>query len=662
MQRRRSLSFIVGLSLTASLFIASPVAAATQSQQLDWTIQTLPGSIGSQGFHISVLGGLYETDVTVGAQASITQPVRETLTYDDANIRQGRTLAVERTIAANGPGELTVTWFVDGGGGLAGTYESTSACTLSFTGPTTCSASTAGITVFGTVPVPFTPFVDINMTAQVTFTPSVTDVGVSILSGGTAVGGSSTQAIPGTQNVNVPCAAPAGETLAAQETNLVMDVHVDGEAGPAVVTGIWTPTLDPPFIEKTGLVSVPLGALASDEFDAFASDGSTQIAELGEILPNNVPPVADAGGPYAGNEGQPIQFDGSGTTALCGPATLRWDFSDGGVAFGPTPFHTFDDSGTFSGLLTATDTTGLTSMTTFSISVGNRDPVANAGPDTTAAWGRQVAFNGAATDAAGDLATLHYEWDFGDGSPSATGGPSVQHAYSVPGTYTATFTVTDKDGGTHSDTRDVIVRKRVVSASYLGETAATYDTGTTLRASLIDEFGEIVQGRSVTFSVDGSAVGSSSTGSIGIATLAWIPDLAAGTHATVASFAGDAMYEADDGAGSIAIARKATSLVYSGALSGGPNKTINLSATLTDATGTPLAGRTIDFVLGAQTISAATDATGFATVDLKITQKNGTYPLTATWSPVAADADRYDGSADSETFILGGGKGGKAGK
>lgn len=135
MQRRRSLSFIVGLSLTASLFIASPVAAATQSQQLDWTIQTLPGSIGSQGFHISVLGGLYETDVTVGAQASITQPVRETLTYDDANIRQGRTLAVERTIAANGPGELTVTWFVEGGGGLAGTYESTSACTLSFTGP-----------------------------------------------------------------------------------------------------------------------------------------------------------------------------------------------------------------------------------------------------------------------------------------------------------------------------------------------------------------------------------------------------------------------------------------------------------------------------------------------------------------------------------------------
>lgn len=43
---------------------------------------------------------------------------------------------------------------------------------------------------------------------------------------------------------------------------------------------------------------------------------------------------------------------------------------------------------------------------------------------------------------------------------------------------------------------------------------------------------------------------------------------------------------------------------------------------------------------------------GVAIATLKLAQKNGTYPLTATWTPNGSDAARYVGSAASATFKL----------
>jgi hypothetical protein len=56
------------------------------------------------------------------------------------------------------------------------------------------------------------------------------------------------------------------------------------------------------------------------------------------------------------------------------------------------------------------------------------------GGSDSSLWGVPVAFNGAATDpSSADQANLHYSWSFGDGSPSATGGPNVSHTYSTAG-------------------------------------------------------------------------------------------------------------------------------------------------------------------------------------------------------------------------------------
>jgi PKD repeat protein len=251
---------------------------------------------------------------------------------------------------------------------------------------------------------------------------------------------------------------------------------------------------------------------------------------------------------------------------------------------------------------------------------------------------------------------LTYSWDFGDGTPptapSASGGSGVFHAYTMPGTYVATLTVANEDGQSASASRTVTIVKRTVTVGYLGDTAGTYDTQGALSASLVDQYGSTVNGRSITFTVDGAPAGSAATNSSGIASTAYTPLLDAGSHPTAASFAGDALYFGNSGAGSITIALKASTTTYTGALSGGPNKTVTLSATLVDATGKALSGRTIVFQLGTQTTSAVTNATGVASTSLKLIQKNGKYPLTATWTPAGADANHYLGSVASTAFSL----------
>jgi hypothetical protein len=47
-----------------------------------------------------------------------------------------------------------------------------------------------------------------------------------------------------------------------------------------------------------------------------------------------------------------------------------------------------------------------------------------------------------------------------------------------------------------------------------------------------------------------------------------------------------------------------------------------------------------------------TNAQGFASVDLKLNQKNGSYPIAATFTPAGADVAKYLGSGSSDSFKL----------
>lgn len=448
---------------------------------------------------------------------------------------------------------------------------------------------------------------------------------------------------PHDDQVTVPCEAPAGDNLVYKLTDNTWTGTGKVDVKPKIVI----------TIVDLSDITIPLGfSVNLFDADVVATAAPDFTSILGEIRPENKPPVIGAITAPPGTEGTPIQFEVVATDN-CSTPTIRWDFSDGGVAFGPSPQKAFADNGVYSGVVTATDAIGNVATKTFAVTVSNVAPVADAGPDGSAAWGRPVQFNGAGTDpGAADQSTLVYEWDFGDGSPSATGGPTVVHAYSTPDTYTATLTVTDKNGASHTDSRDVVVRKRDTSTSMLGSTSGVYDTASSLSASLVDEFGQTVNGRAIAFSVDGASKGSGNTNSSGIASKAYTPSESEGTYGTAAAFAGDTLYEPSDTDGSIDIDAKATATSYTGALTGGPNKTITLSAKLVDATGKVLPNRSISFVLGSQSTTATTGTNGVASTTLKLTQKNGTYNLTASYVPAGADVGRYVGSADSKTFRL----------
>jgi len=65
-----------------------------------------------------------------------------------------------------------------------------------------------------------------------------------------------------------------------------------------------------------------------------------------------------------------------------------------------------------------------------------------------------------------------YHWDFGDGTTSTEQNP--KHAYDHHGNYTATFTVTDADGNSSSDTASVVVDYALPTISILKPTNALY--------------------------------------------------------------------------------------------------------------------------------------------------------------------------------------------
>jgi PKD domain len=679
---------------------ATPIDAANQSrsttislsggQNTDttWNIEGRCHDCIPQDFAAVAFDDEASYDAVVQAQIHLTHvgwtsDATIDIGYDDQLLRQGRTLDLADQLTVTG-GTMTATGTIsgsmfiqrDGTTNVADFGSFTSAMNLSWacpvplpgSSPQPCASGNANTTVLSVKildvtlgKVFLTLKVGASLTAAVSTDGVQSSADLSIEGGGPTDSKTITWAGSSPSTTHdlraLSCQAPAGSDVSYRFTGgSTVQAHQDIAStfkliGSVVVDPVALPTKD--AVDYT-FTEVPQAALP---LDVGLSGGNSTTLSLGTLAKNNVPPLADAGGgathAYSGNQGSPITFDGSSSTSACGFPTLRWDFSDGGVAYGKSPQHTFSGSGVYSGLLTATDATGLTSTTTFSVDVQNVAPAVWAGPDTTEAWGRPVSFNGAAIDpGSDDQSTLSYVWAFGDGTPSSSDGPSVQHTYARPGEYVATFGACDRHGLCSQDQRLIVIRKRDVSLGSLGDTAATFGTPSLRHAALVDEFGSSVNGRMISFSVGGTTVGTSTTNSFGQASLTWTPQVDAGTYSADASFAGDAYYTAATGGGSVDVVRKATVLAYTGATSGAPNKAVTLSAVLRDATGTALGGRTVTFVVGSQTVSAATNASGVATASLKLTQKNGTYALSATWVPAGTDAARYTGSAASASFKL----------
>jgi parallel beta-helix repeat protein len=81
-------------------------------------------------------------------------------------------------------------------------------------------------------------------------------------------------------------------------------------------------------------------------------------------------PVADAGGPYAGDADESIQFHGSGSSDPDGTiVSYEWDFGDGETGSGINPIHSYNNGGIYTVTLTVTDNDGATATDTASIDI-----------------------------------------------------------------------------------------------------------------------------------------------------------------------------------------------------------------------------------------------------------------------------------------------------
>ena len=159
------------------------------------------------------------------------------------------------------------------------------------------------------------------------------------------------------------------------------------------------------------------------------------------------PPVADAGGPYAGTTGFAIPFDGSASTDPDGSiVSYDWNFGDGGTASGAQPMHSYSAAGNYTVTLTVTDDTGRSdsaSTTAMVTDPVNQAPTANPGGPYSGEPGSPVTLDGSASsDPDGNI--LSWDWDFGDGNVGSGATPS--HAYATAGDYTVKLVVTDDSG------------------------------------------------------------------------------------------------------------------------------------------------------------------------------------------------------------------------
>jgi PKD repeat protein len=197
-------------------------------------------------------------------------------------------------------------------------------------------------------------------------------------------------------------------------------------------------------------------SLVVTDDEGASSAAAETTAEIGV----DAPPVADPNGPYSGTVNLPVSFDGSASSDDFAIVDYAWDFGDGSTGSGVAPEHSYAATGEYTVSLNVTDDAGQmdTAATTATIGDGNLPPVADAGGPYVADVEEAITFDGTgSTDPNGDETIDSYDWDFGDGTVMQDAGPTPTHAYTEPGLYHVTLTVTDDFGAMDSDKTEATI-------------------------------------------------------------------------------------------------------------------------------------------------------------------------------------------------------------
>jgi hypothetical protein len=187
----------------------------------------------------------------------------------------------------------------------------------------------------------------------------------------------------------------------------------------------------------------------------------------------------------------------------------------------------------------------------YEVAVTNVAPTVEAKP-ATGVWGLPLTLSGSASDpsAADTAAGLWPSWSLGDTTVEAL---TASRVYDAPGTYAATLSVTDKDGGTGSRDVAVEVGKRGSELAYVGDTTAPFGFGSlgARFADTADAATARADGRAITFAAAGSTFAATTAG--GVATAPVGGSVPPGTYSVEARFDGDDLYLPSTAGGSLTV-------------------------------------------------------------------------------------------------------------
>ena len=230
----------------------------------------------------------------------------------------------------------------------------------------------------------------------------------------------------------------------------------------------------------------------------------TEQATANIINEPNSGPMADAGGPYVINIGDSLSLDGSGSTDPDIPygdsiVTYEWDVNGDtlfGDATGPRPTLSWAQlapllehnyiypadpvTGFPKGLvrLRVRDTTNRTHESLTSLTIYDNNPIASFTVDPEMAVTSQTITFDASGSYHGnpDKRIVSWDWDFGDDSTGE--GETVTHAYTLPGDYTVTLTVTDDNASPLTNSQTLVVTISQVNQVPVADAGGPYVTET----------------------------------------------------------------------------------------------------------------------------------------------------------------------------------------
>ena len=179
--------------------------------------------------------------------------------------------------------------------------------------------------------------------------------------------------------------------------------------------------------------------------------------------------------------------------------------------------------------------------------------------------------------------------------------------------------------------------------------AALPGKAVSLAATLKDENGKPLVGKSVDFDVNGTT-GSVVTDAFGVAVFNYTPSKL-GTFDWTTKFAGDSDYVGSDAKALLTVSDKLKTSLTTGNATTSPGKVVGLAATLKDENGKPLAAKTVNFVVDGVTGSVVTDASGVAMFKYT-TSKEGVY----TFKTSFAGNNNYLSSAAAGVLTVNGSK------